>query len=179
MERNDVRTAEISLDLDRLNTEANYLSTILLIISLLKSKHMFDQILQMVKEHLGNKPQVTSNLPSEQQDEMHNEVATQITNGLANHATTQGGVGGLLDSLKNAATSGSPIAGAIEGVLHSSDLCACRRRFHDRSPGRVQTEHYRPFSGRGRSRCRAFQGYVHRSDEAPKVQEVRKRPHSG
>lgn len=81
---------------------------------------MFDQILQMVKEHLGNNPQVSGNIPAGQEDALHNEVASHITNGLASGATTQGGVGGLLDSLKNAATSGSPIAGAIEGGLVSS-----------------------------------------------------------
>lgn len=81
---------------------------------------MFDQILEMVKEHLGNNPEVTSNLPAEQQEAVHHEVATQITNGLANQSALQGGVGGLLDSLKNMATSGSPVAGAIEGGLISS-----------------------------------------------------------
>jgi uncharacterized protein YidB (DUF937 family) len=81
---------------------------------------MFDEILQMVKEHLGNNPQVSANLPEGQEDALHNEVATHITNGLTTGVVSQGGVGGLLDSLKNAATSGSPIAGAIEGGLVSS-----------------------------------------------------------
>ena len=81
---------------------------------------MFDQILEMVKERLGNNPQVTSNLPPEKQEQLHEEVATQITHGLAKQAPQQGGVGGLLESLKNAATNGSPITGAIEGGLISS-----------------------------------------------------------
>lgn len=81
---------------------------------------MFDEILNMVKEQLGGNAQVVSGVPVAQQDDLHNEVATHITNGLASHAALQGGVGGLLDSLKNAATSGSPIAGAIEGSLVSS-----------------------------------------------------------
>jgi hypothetical protein len=81
---------------------------------------MFDQILEMVKEHLGNDTQVSSNLPAGQQDAVHNEVATQITQGLASQTPLQGGVGGLLESLQNMATSGSPIAGAIEGGLVSS-----------------------------------------------------------
>lgn len=81
---------------------------------------MFDQILEMVKEHLGNNPQVTSQLSPEQQDALHKEVAGQITTGLATEAPKQGGVGGLLDSLKNAATSGGPVTGAIEGGLISS-----------------------------------------------------------
>ena len=81
---------------------------------------MFDQVLQMVKEHLDSNPQVSANLPAEQEDALHNEVATHITNGLATGAMSQGGVGGLLESLKNAATSGSPVVGAIEGGLVSS-----------------------------------------------------------
>jgi hypothetical protein len=81
---------------------------------------MFDEILQMVKEHLGNNPQVASNLTPNQQDAMHEEVATQITQGLATQAPQQGGVDGLLRSLQNAATSGSPVTGAIEGALVSS-----------------------------------------------------------
>lgn len=81
---------------------------------------MFDQILQMVKDHLGNNPQITSNLSPDQQNELHQEVAHHINQGLINQVPQQGGVGGLLDSLKNAATSGSPVAGAIEGGLISS-----------------------------------------------------------
>lgn len=85
-----------------------------------KTQFMFDQILQMVKDHLGNNPEVTSNLSREKQDEVHNEVATQITQGLAAQASQQGGVGGLLQTLQNAATNGSPITGAIDGGLVSS-----------------------------------------------------------
>jgi uncharacterized protein YidB (DUF937 family) len=81
---------------------------------------MFDQILEMVKSHLGNNPEITSNLSLDKQDELHNEIATQITQGLATQAPQQGGVGGLLQSLQNAATNGSPITGAIEGGLLSS-----------------------------------------------------------
>lgn len=81
---------------------------------------MFDQILDMVKEHLGNNPQVTSNLSPAQQDDLHKEVAGQITQGLATQAPQQGGVGGLLQSLQHAATSGGPVVGAIEGGLISS-----------------------------------------------------------
>jgi hypothetical protein len=81
---------------------------------------MFDQILDLVKQHLGNNPQVTSSIPPGQVDAVHREVASQITNGLANQATTQGGVGGLLASLQGGLTSGSPVTNAIEGGLVSS-----------------------------------------------------------
>ncbi len=80
---------------------------------------MFDQILQLVKEHLGNNPQVASAIPAEQADAVHNEIATHLTNGLASQAS-QGGVGGLLSSLQNNMSSGSPVTSAIEGGLVSS-----------------------------------------------------------
>lgn len=78
---------------------------------------MFDEILKMVKDHLGNNEQVSSNIPADQQDAVHQEVATQVTNELKNQATAQGGAGGLLATLQGAITSGSPIVNAIEGGL--------------------------------------------------------------
>jgi len=76
---------------------------------------MFDQVLNMVKEQLGNNPQASAAIPAGQQDAVHHEVATQITNGLAAQAPQQGGVGGLLSKLQSGLTSGSPITNAIEG----------------------------------------------------------------
>ena len=81
---------------------------------------MFDQVLNLVKEHLGNNPQVASAIPPGQQDAVHQEIAHQVTNGLAQQAVAQGGVGGLLSQLQSGLTSGSPITGAIEGGLISS-----------------------------------------------------------
>lgn len=81
---------------------------------------MFDQILDMVKNHLGNNPQVASAIPPGEKDAVHHEVATQITNGLAHQAAAQGGVGGLLSKLQSGVASGSPITSAIEGGLVSS-----------------------------------------------------------
>ena len=81
---------------------------------------MFDQILDLVKQHLGNNPQVSSAIPAGQQDEVHKEIAGQITNGLANQASAQGGVGGLLSMLQGGLSSNSPVVGSIEGGLASS-----------------------------------------------------------
>jgi hypothetical protein len=81
---------------------------------------MFDQILGMVKEKIGSDPQVASAIPAGQEHAVHQEVATQITKGLAAQAPQQGGVGGLLSKLQGGLTSNSPIAGAIEGGLVSS-----------------------------------------------------------
>ena len=74
----------------------------------------------MVKEHLGNNPQVASAIPPGQEDAVHQEIATHVSNGLASQAAAQGGAGGLLSKLESGLTSGSPITNAIEGGLVSS-----------------------------------------------------------
>ncbi|MBV9962269.1 MAG: hypothetical protein JO072_08485 [Parafilimonas sp.] len=81
---------------------------------------MFDQILELVKEHIGNNPQVNTNIPAEKQDAVNHEIATHVTNGLKTHAATQGGAGGLLSMLQNAAASGGTLTNAIEGGLAGS-----------------------------------------------------------
>ena len=81
---------------------------------------MFDQILDLVKEHLGNNPQVANAIPPDQADAVHKEVATHINDGLKNSVATQGGIGGLLSQLSGSLTSGNPVTGAIEGGLVGS-----------------------------------------------------------
>src|SRR5215210_4019232 len=81
---------------------------------------MFDQILDLVKQHVGSNPQLSSSIPADRADDVHNEIASQITNGLASHASTQGGVGGLLSMLQGGMASGNPVTNAIEGGLVSS-----------------------------------------------------------
>lgn len=86
----------------------------------LKTTIMFDQILDLVKQQIGNNPQVANAIPSGQADAVHREIATQVTNGLATGAATQGGVGGLLSMLQGGMASGSPVTSAIEGGLAGS-----------------------------------------------------------
>ena len=81
---------------------------------------MFDQILDLVKEHIGNNPQISSAIPADKKEAVNNEIASHVTNGLQNQAESQGGAGGLLSMLQNAVTSGSPVTNAIEGGLISS-----------------------------------------------------------
>ena len=81
---------------------------------------MFDQVLQMVKDHIGNNPQVASAIPPGQEEAVHQEIASHVTQGLANQTVQQGGVGGLLAELQRGVASGSPITSAIEGGLVSS-----------------------------------------------------------
>ncbi len=78
---------------------------------------MFDEILKMVKDQLGNNQEVSSGIPADQLDAVHHEVATHVTNELKNQASVQGGAGGLLSMLQNSLTSGSPVVHAIEGGL--------------------------------------------------------------
>ena len=80
---------------------------------------MFDQILQLVKEHLSGNPQISSAIPAEQVDAVHNEIANHLTSGLASQAS-QSGAGGLLSKLQNSMSSGSPLTSAIEGGLVGS-----------------------------------------------------------
>lgn len=81
---------------------------------------MFDQVLDLVKQHLGNDPQVAAAIPAGQADAVHKEIASQVTNGLSQHANSQGGIGGLLSMLQGGLASNSPITSGIEGGLVGS-----------------------------------------------------------
>ena len=50
---------------------------------------MFDQILDLVKEHMGNNPQISSAIPADKQEAVNNEIASHVTNGLQNQAAGQ------------------------------------------------------------------------------------------
>lgn len=78
---------------------------------------MFDQILNLVKEHLSGNAEVSSSIPAERQDEVHNEVANQIQDGLKSQASGEGGIGGLLSSLTGG---GGGLSSAISGGLAGS-----------------------------------------------------------
>jgi hypothetical protein len=80
---------------------------------------MFDQILDLVKQHIGGNSQVASTIPAGQEDAVHQEIAHQVTNGLASQAASQGGVDGLLSMLQGGSST-SPITSAIEGGLVAS-----------------------------------------------------------
>ncbi|MEO6357854.1 MAG: hypothetical protein ABIU77_05460 [Ferruginibacter sp.] len=81
---------------------------------------MFDEILKLVKEHLGANPQVASVIPPEHADDVHEEIARHITNGLSGQSTDQQGVGGILGKLQSNVASGGSVTSAIEGGLVSS-----------------------------------------------------------
>ncbi len=78
---------------------------------------MFEQVLQMVKDHFGSNQNVASSIPQEHTDAVHQEIATHITQGLQNQSSSQGGFGGLLSSLEGGLNSESPLTSAISGGL--------------------------------------------------------------
>lgn len=78
---------------------------------------MFEQILNLVKEHLEANPQVANAIPEDQKDAVHKEIANHITQNLANAAPQEGGIGSLLSKLQSSISGGSPITRAIEGGL--------------------------------------------------------------
>jgi hypothetical protein len=83
---------------------------------------MFDQILQLVKEHLNNNPQLAGNIPPEQADDIHREIATHINNGLQEQPApvAQGASGSVLSQLENSLASGNIATSAITGGLVGS-----------------------------------------------------------
>lgn len=85
---------------------------------------MFDQILQLVKEHLNSNPELTGNMSAEQADQVHREIATHITNGLQSQtppaAPAANTEGGILSQLENSLASGGLATSAITGGLVGS-----------------------------------------------------------
>jgi hypothetical protein len=81
---------------------------------------MFDQILQMVKEHMENNPQAAAAIPPEQADAIHQEIATHINQGLQSASGTQGGASGLISQFESSLSSGNLLTSAIAGGLIGS-----------------------------------------------------------
>ena len=83
---------------------------------------MFDQILALVKEHFSNNPQVAASIPADQQDAVHNEIATHVANAITTQTPTAstGILGGIVSKLEGSIASGGPMVSAIEGSLLSS-----------------------------------------------------------
>jgi hypothetical protein len=83
---------------------------------------MFQDIVNVVKEHFAEHPEVSQHIPPEKRDDVYNEVATQV----AGHLPASGAQGekheGLFDKIKHAFGSGhaDPAAAAIEGGLVAS-----------------------------------------------------------
>lgn len=101
---------------------------IILYFLIIKIKIMFDDILNLVKEHLGNHPAL-ADIPAEQQDAIHNEIANHIANSAATDQGTtvsaepakeESLFGGLVEKLESAVAGGGTTVSAIEGGLVGS-----------------------------------------------------------
>ena len=82
--------------------------------------HMFEDILNTVKQHFAENPEVAQHIPAEQQEEIHHEIANHVANAATPPAGTEAMLGGLLGKLETAIGGNNPIAGAVEGGLVSS-----------------------------------------------------------
>lgn len=87
---------------------------------------MFDDILQIVKDHLGNHPQISGTVPDEHMEAVHNEIASHIANNLSSDTSSSSGsggggmLGGLLQGLEAKVAQGGTAVSAIEGSLINS-----------------------------------------------------------
>src|SRR5579859_4238391 len=87
----------------------------------LKSPYMFEEILNTVKQHFAENPEIAQHIPAEQQEAIHNEIAQHLHD--ATNQPAEGGGGGmfsgLLQTVESAIGSNNPVAGAVEGGLVS------------------------------------------------------------
>lgn len=79
---------------------------------------MYEEILQLVKEHLTSDPQVAATIPAEKADDVHREIATQINTGVQNPAALLG-EGGIASLLSGGLGAGNPIVSNLVNNLVS------------------------------------------------------------
>ena len=86
---------------------------------------MFDELLQLVKDHVSNNPQLAAAIPPEQADAIHQEIATHLNEGWLTRVAQggiggvveQGGIGGLVGSLTNKFGLPPAVTGAIAASM--------------------------------------------------------------
>lgn len=81
---------------------------------------MFNEILELVKEHLSNSPEVANQIPDDKKEAVYNEITTHLHKGLNNDEALPGGTENILSMLKNAVSSDNPLVHAIEGGIVGS-----------------------------------------------------------
>jgi hypothetical protein len=85
---------------------------------------MFEEILAMVKEHIGNNPEVAAAIPGEHTDAVHTEIATHISDTLQSQTTvpaaSTGFGAGILSQIESSISSGGLATSAITGGLVGS-----------------------------------------------------------
>ena len=77
-------------------------------------------MLQLVKEHFNDHPELTAAVPADQVDNVHKEIAATLTDHVQGQPAFSGGMGGLLGQLEGGLTSGSMLSNAITGGLVGS-----------------------------------------------------------
>jgi len=77
---------------------------------------MYEEILQLVKEHLTNDPGVSATVPAEKADSVHEEVAQQINTGIQNPASLLG-EGGITSLLSGGMGANNPIVSNLVNNL--------------------------------------------------------------
>ncbi len=81
---------------------------------------MFDEILQAVKEHLANNPEIAAAIPAGQAEAVHTEIANHVANSLSAESAGSGLSLYVMGKLESAVAAGGPVTNAIEGGLVSS-----------------------------------------------------------
>lgn len=76
---------------------------------------MFDKVLDLVKQHISNNPEIAKYVPPGQQEEVNKEVATGVNEGLKD-SFTSGGIGGMLSSLTGGAGNSDMSANIAKAV---------------------------------------------------------------
>ena len=93
---------------------------------------MFEQILALVKDHIGNDPQIAQHIPPEQADAVHQAIAEHVTNTLQSQPTeapaTQSPPGGL-GALTGQTGQGGFAQGGLSGLAGQGGLSGLVSQF--------------------------------------------------
>ncbi|WP_407430164.1 hypothetical protein [Arcticibacter sp.] len=66
---------------------------------------MLDKVLDLVKQHVSNNPEIAKLIPPGQEEDVNKEVASGVNEGLKN-SFSSGGIGGMLSSLTGGSGNG-------------------------------------------------------------------------
>ena len=81
---------------------------------------MYTQILNLVKDQLDNNPLVLDEIPANEANAIHREVAEHITDGLKLQVTSPSGAGDLLANLSDGLDPGNATVSSIQAGLATS-----------------------------------------------------------
>jgi|KBSMisStandDraft_5_1062788.scaffolds.fasta_scaffold05718_6 hypothetical protein len=81
---------------------------------------MFDEILKEVKEKLTGHPEITGKLTPEEEDKLHNEIATHVHDTVQNQPAEGESQGGFLSNITENLGSGNILTSAVAGGILGS-----------------------------------------------------------